>query len=397
MLLVCCLALTVWSQRAAEVSAGFDTVTNGFADQKTHDEDREAFEERETAETGLGPLFNAQSCAECHSQPVTGGIAQVSELRAGYIDGANNFVPPTLVDGRLIVANRSLFNQRAICSEAQEHVPDLATIRTRRMSTNVLGLGYVEAIADSTFQAIRNAQPNGMKGQIVWANVPEGGARVGRFGWKDQEASLLSFSSGAYINEMGITNRLNLSEVTFLCDQVPDNAPCEDDPHAICGEDPEDDTSKFARFMRATKPPSRDTALAKTAEARSGATIFNAIGCAVCHTSSIATAADAAPVLANKVIHPYSDFLLHDVGTGDGIAQTNVRGSRKLDQSTRFKLRTAPLWGLRTHNELMHDGETKTLNEAILRHRGEAARVISNYLHLEGARRAELIAFLKSL
>ena len=94
--------------------------------------------------------------------------------------------------------------------------------------------------------------------------------------------------------------------------------------------------------------------------------------------------------LGNKIIHPYGDFLLHDIGTGDGIVQNG-------GQSTRNKLRTQPLWGVRTHDRHMHDGETLTFNESILRHAGEATGVINNYRGLNATQQNQIITFLKSL
>jgi len=156
----------------------------------------------------------------------------------------------------------------------------------------------------------------------------------------------------------------------------------------------------FARFMRATKVPPRDTVLAATADARAGANLFNAIGCNICHVTSITTApagtvinggaltVDAA--LGNKIIHPYSDFLLHNIGTGDGIVQNG-------GPATRNKLRTQPLWGVRTHDRHMHDGATLTFNESILRHAGEATGVTNNYQSLSTNQQNQIITFLKSL
>lgn len=236
-----------------EAPTGFDTLTNGLVTQAVHDGDRDTFEERDDVKKGLGPVFNAQSCAECHQNPITGGISQVSELRAGHNDANGNFVPATVtindegLAGAITITNRSLINQRAICpgvvtdndstsptfgqiifnhpnQQAQERVSGADTIRTRRMATNVLGLGFVESIANDTLIAISNAQPAAMRGQVILVPVGEanGALRVGRFGWKNQHASLVSFSSDAYLNEMGITNRLNPVEVTKLCDDVPD-------------------------------------------------------------------------------------------------------------------------------------------------------------------------------
>src|SRR5438105_11421352 len=191
------LALPIWASRtvegqaATEAPTGFDTLTNdtSFVSQATHDADRGTFEERDDVTKGLGPVYNAQSCAECHQNPVTGGISQISELRAGHSDGSGNFVPATLTinDGGgltgVTIANRSLINQRATCpgvvtdltthaiiynhpnEQAQERVPGAETVRARRMTTNRMGLGVVERGSTTTFQNIRNSQPSGVNGQ----------------------------------------------------------------------------------------------------------------------------------------------------------------------------------------------------------------------------------------
>jgi CxxC motif-containing protein (DUF1111 family) len=452
------LAVPIWAPRtaegqgASEAPTGFDTLTNDsvgtLANQATHDADRATFEERDDVVKGLGPMYNAQSCAECHNNPVTGGISQVSELRAGHNDANGNFVPATLSindDGGLpgvTIANRSLINQRATCpgvvtdndptnavpdgtiiynhpnEQAQERVPGAETVRTRRMATNVLGLGFVEALSNTTLQNIPNGQPNGMKGQLTTVPVAEapGQFRIGRFGWKDQDASLLTFASGAYLNEQGITNRLATSETVpagtgqggrALCDDVSDSTRCNNNPNVVCGEDPDNDIDAFARFMRASKAPSRDARLAATADAQAGAALFHNVGCDICHIASLTTAATGTVInggaftvpaaLGNKIFHPYSDFLLHDVGTGDGIAQVNIPGSSSLDQTMKNKVRTAPLWGVRTRNELMHDGENYTRNESILRHANEANGVINNYRSLSTTQKNQLVTFLNSL
>lgn len=448
------LALPIWTARtvegqaATEAPTGFDTLTNGLVTQSVHDADRATFEERDGVTDGLGPLYNAQSCAECHQNPVTGGISQISELRAGHLDGGGNFVGATVTinDGGglagVTIANRSLINQRATCpgvvtdndpsnavpdgtiiynhpnDDAEERLSSADDIRTRRAATNVLGLGFVEAISNTTLQNIPNTQPSGMKGQLITVPVAEapGQFRIGRFGWKNQHASLLSFASDAYLNEQGITNQFNLLETVpagtgiggrALCDDVPDNAPCAANASVNCGEDPDGDIQIFAQFMRASRAPSRDTQLAATNDAQVGAALFHAVGCDICHIPTLTTAAPGTLInggafvvpaaLGNKIIHPYSDFLLHNVGTGDGIVQTNIAGTNILDQSTRLKVRTAPLWGVRTRNELMHDLENYTRNDAILRHAGEANGVINNYRSLSTTQKNQLITFLNSL
>jgi len=236
-----------------------------------------------------------------------------------------------------------------------------------------------------------------MRGQFIQVPVLEapGNNRGGRFGWKNQQASLLSFSSDAYFNEMCITNRFNLTENTSngnsvaAFDTVPDTAPN--------GEDADGDIDIFARFMRATKAPPRG---AINSDVTVGDVLFNAIGCNICHVRTITTSPAGTVInggaftvptaLGNKKIHPFSDFLLHDVGTGDGIVQNG-------GISTRNKLRTPPLWGMRTRDRLGHDGETLNRNGMILRHAGEANGVINNYVSLNPAQKNQLIAFLNSL
>lgn len=376
---------------ATEAPTGFDHQTNGFTDQATFDADREVFEEREAVDDGLGPVYNAQSCAECHQSPVTGAISQVTELRAGHRDFFGRFVE---------APGGSLINDRTIHASIQERVPPGENVRTFRTSLNTLGDGFVEAIDSNTLVgiAVRQFFASGgrIAGQVIQVPVLEaaGRLRVGRFGWKNQHASLVSFSADAYLNEMGITSPLQAEENSSLGNSVAafDGVP-----------DPEDDgadVEAFARFMRATKAPPRDEALAASEDAQAGSRIFDAIGCAHCHVRAIVTAPPGTVVnggaftvpeaLGSKIIHPFGDFLLHDVGTGDGIAQ-NGGGS------TANKLRTAPLWGARTRTRLMHDGASLTFNEAILRHGGEATFVTINYRGLGEAERRQLLTFLASL
>lgn len=382
---------TASSQTIPEAPAGFASKTNGLTDQATFDADRETFEERDEIADGLGPVYNAQSCAECHQNPVTGGISQVTVLRAGHKDRAGNFVE---------APGGSLVHDRAIHPSLQEVVTPEEDVRAFRTSLNVLGDGFVEAIDDNTLVDIARNQPRlsgGLiNGQVIRVPVLEapGITRVGRFGWKNQHASLLSFSADAYLNEIGITSYLLPQENTSWgrsvasFDTVPDI------------EDVDRDIEVFTRFMRATEAPSRDGMLAATPDARAGSQLFNQIGCAICHVANIVTAPAGTsfnggafivpPALGNKMIHPYSDFLLHDVGTGDGIVQNG-------GQSTANKLRTPPLWGVRTRNRLMHDGESLTYDDAIRRHRGEAGQVIQRYNALPDPQRGQLIRFLRSL
>lgn len=382
---------------------GSQSVSNGLPEPAgdTFANDQSVFEEAEGVDNGLGPIYNARSCADCHQNPVTGGGSQVSEFRVGHLDGNGNFVSPTLTinNGQSSVPNRSLANDRAVCPEAQERVPMSENIRTFRMSLSILGDGFVEAIDDSTLQNIADQQPALSRGKIHGEviQVPIGEApgltRIGRFGWKDQHASLLSFSADAYLNEQGISSRLNPVDTTTVCKT---NTDPEDHPDELGM----DDIDHFTTFIRGTMAPPVDATLLATRDAQAGQQIFAQVGCAVCHVASITTAPTGTVInggtftipdaLGGKVIHPYSDFLLHNIATGDGIVQNGP-------PDTANKLRTAPLWGLRTRDRLMHDGLSGSREQAILRHKGEAAVTRQKYVTLTPQQQSQLLTFLNSL
>jgi CxxC motif-containing protein (DUF1111 family) len=403
-------AIVALAQGATEAVAGYNTplnnnqagaVSNGFTTNATFAADEAIFMEEEDIGDGLGPVYNARSCVDCHATPNVGGTSQVTELRVGHTDASGNFVNPTITinDGANSIPNRSLVNDRAICPQAQERVPGTETIAALRATTNVLGDGFVEAIDSNTLLAIANNQPGQsggqIAGQLIQVPVSEapGQVRAGRFGWKNQQASLLSFAADAYVNEQGVTSRLQPTETTTLCDTVADPED-HNDANGLA------DIDHFARFMRASQVPPRDTTLAATSDAVTGANLFNSIGCNICHVTSITTSPAGTVInggaftvpaaLGNKIIHPYSDFLLHNVGTGDGIVQNG-------GQATANKMRTSPLWGLRTKSRLMHDLLSLTRNDAILSHGGEATGVINNYRALSTTQKNQLITFLQSL
>ena len=411
-----------------DVPTGFDNKSNGMVDDATHQSDQTTFEEVEQVNDGLGPLYNAQSCRECHQNPVSGAASQVTELRVGHRGPDGRFGNPDIpiAHGAEVIRGRSLVNDRAICpngafpdKEIQERVPDSETIRTFRISLNLLGDGFVEAIADQTLVDLSKQQCKSTHGkicgQVLYVPIVEapGQMGVGRFGWKDQHASLLSFAGDAYLNEMGITNRLQPTEVTSLCNTVSE-------PNDKPGADGLSDIDHFARFIRATKAPARDVALAGTASARKGASLFDKIGCATCHVETLETAAAGTkvnggtftipPALGSLNFHPWSDFLMHDVGTGDGILQATREhyGQKVFEQmsgylskqdfeSSRNKIRTAPLWGVRLRPRLMHDGASLTLLDSIRRHSGEAGHVVQQFDKLKRPEQEAIIDFLKSL
>lgn len=405
------------AQHLDEAPTGFDTptlaanpgsqsVSNGIAEPAgdTFALDQAQFERKHdpsVAGTGLGPLFNAASCAECHQNVVTGAGSQITELRAGHRDANGNFVNPSILinGGRTIIAGRSLVNDRATCEEAVEHLPATENVRALRAVLSTLGDGFVEAVDDNTLLAIAANQPAQSNGQIhgeaIQVPVLEapGQTRVGRFGWKDQQPTVLSFAGDAYLNEMGVTNRLRPTDTTSVCkissnlEDVPDSLGLANIDH-------------FAQFIRGTKAPPRDLNLAITPDAEAGHDLFKNTGCATCHVETLVTARPGTltnggqyripEALGTKTIHPFGDYLLHDVGTGDGVVQAGP-------QDTANKLRTTPLWGLHIKTRFMHDLLSLTLEDAIERHGGEAEGVVGRFHALTPEQKAQLVTFLKSL
>jgi CxxC motif-containing protein (DUF1111 family) len=401
----------VAAKSATEAPSGFNTpsfnsaqsINNGIVEPPgdTFARDQQVYEKNETVADGLGPVYNATSCVVCHQNPNSGSASQITELRVGHNDANGNFVNPTIFinDGKNTITGRSIVNDRAIGPDAQEHIPATENIRTLRAALNTLGDGFVEAIDDGTLIAIAEKQPGltegKVHGELVQAPIFEapGQTRVGRFGWKDQHSSLLSFIADAYLNEMGITNRLRPKDVTTVLKTTTDP---EDQPDNLGLAD----IDHFAQFIRGTMVPPRDTVLAATPAALQGNELFRRIGCNVCHVESMTTAPlgtiidggmfTVPEALGNKIIHPFSDFLLHDIGTGDGIVQVGP-------QDTANKLRTAPLWGLRTKARFMHDLKSLSLENAILRHDGEGRDPAKRFKELAPEDRAALMTFLQSL
>jgi CxxC motif-containing protein (DUF1111 family) len=369
-----------------EAPEGFDNQTNGLVSQERFDFLRSKFEARKTIDEGLGPVFNGTSCAECHGSPVAAGASQIDELRVGKLIGGRFVEHP----------GGSLIQERATYAEMQERLLDGYDVRSLRLTTSTLGSGFVEAIADATLMEIAANQPPAVRGELIFVPVLEAGGalRPGRFGWKNQHASLESFAADALFNEIGITNPFFLEENSSNGRSVADydNVP-----------DPEDDGSTIrdlAEFMRATKAPSRDKQIENSADGIAGALLFEKIGCITCHTVLIATAPPGTitnggafivpPALGSKLIQPYGDFLLHDIGVGDGIVQNGAPG-------TGTKLRTAPLWGMRTRSRLMHDGQSLTITDAIRRHQGQAAVSTMLFQSLPRLEREQLLTFLGAL
>jgi len=342
------------------------------------------FEQRESVETGLGPVFNSLACGECHLAPAIGGGSERRVTRIGTMSNGK-FDPLTQFGGSLLQARAIGGLDGVSFKYGPELVPAAATIVALRRSTPVFGLGLIDATPDATFVALaaeQAARGDGTAGRVHMVdNAAAGTKTVGKFGWKAQNPTLFQFSGEAYLNEMGITNP---------------GFPNENCPSGNCAElefnprpslnDGGEGVKALTDYMTYLAPPPRG---AVSADAAAGEAVFNLAGCNACHVATLQTGASANPVFDRVTYHPYSDFLLHDMGAlGDGIEQGSATGR---------EMRTAPLWGMRMVTTLLHDGRTTSVDEAINAHDGQARAARDRFVALSAADRAKLLAFLKSL
>ncbi len=373
----------------------------------------------ETQQDGLGPIFNERSCSACHSVGATGGAGQNIERRYGTLtNGVFNSLAST--GGSL----RQLFGIGGFnpspglnCQSGTDANPAPgATIFAGRVTTPTFGAGLVELIPDSTIQAIAAAQPSAIRGVVAFDTVHltdgpfvRGQRRVARFGWKAVHASVTDFAADAYLNEMGITttscaggtvvtdfateNRANRSPTNAVINGCPDDlVPGTDDNFAAENNNcaggltaVQDDVANFAFFMRNTAAPTRGI---DNSSGR-GLTEFNREGCNGCHVGTTFTVTING---RSASFQPFSDFLTHDMGSlGDGI------GNDGDSVATTRLMRTAPLWGLRFRNGILHDARTTDRSTAIRAHAGQGATAAAAFNSATSAQRNDLLLFLSSL
>ena len=381
------------------------------------------FEGTETQSDGLGPIFNERSCSACHSVGATGGAGQNIERRYGTLtSGVFNGLAST--GGSL----RQLFGIGGFnpspglnCQSGSDANPAPgATIFAGRVTTPTLGAGLVELIPDATILAIAAAQPAAIRGVANFDTIHltdgpfvRGQSRVARFGWKAVHASVTDFAADAYLNEMGITttscaagsvvndfateNRANRAPTNAVINGCPDDdKPGIDDDFA--GENNhcaggltavQDDVANFAFFMRNSAAPPRGI---DNSNGR-GLTEFNREGCNGCHVTTTFTVSING---RSASFQPFSDFLTHDMGTlGDGI------GNDGDSVATTRRMRTAPLWGVRFRNGLLHDARTSDKGTAIADHagggNGQGSAAAAAFAAATSAQRNDLLLFLSSL
>lgn len=368
---------------------------------------KDVFAEEEDVEGGMGPRFNLDSCAGCHTQPAVGGSSPATNPQhaAAARAGAQNIVPPFAVlagpirearrirgtnglrDGSVVqlftITGRSDANG---CTIAQ---PDFSNTRnfSFRIPTPLFGAGLVEAISARTlFENLHRTGTRkaafGIRGRLNF-DPSDGG--VGRFGWKAQRRSLLTFSAEAYNIEMGITSDLFPNQGETACG-TPLKPEDQSDP--VSGEPA--DIEKFALFMRLLDQPKP---AASSPSTQNGRNLFDLVGCSLCHTPTLTTGRANSPALAFQRANLFSDLALHNMGFGlaDGIRQGSAFGN---------EFRTAPLWGLGQRIFFLHDGRTSNLLEVIRVHASpgsEANRSVAAFNSLSPAQKQDLLNFLRSL
>lgn len=340
-----------------------------------------------TIPEGLGPIMNDVSCAACHNLPALGGWGPNTVIRFGR--SAQGGAPFDTLDA----LGGSLLQEQAIDPACAEVVPMEADTTSERLAPICFGAGLVEAIPEASLAQNEALQSGlGLAGYRRMFTPLEGGpAGASRFGWKGGPSTVMSFSIDAANMEMGLTS------VFMPDDQAPNGDLAQ---LALCDNvaDPEDapDAQGYTRVDRITHFQTMLAAPPQTPRTgTSGEPIFEAVGCADCHTASYTTGPHAISALSNKTIRPYSDFLIHDMGSGgDGIADGPIPETHHL---------TRALWGLSLRTSLMHDGAItggsfdQIVHDAILAHGGEAAASQAAYLALSSGDQAALRKFLRSL
>jgi len=347
------------------------------------------FQEEENAtEDGLGPVFNNTSCASCHNVPATGGGSTTLETRFGKMSGGK-FDPLANEGGSLIqTTGIGVFpdpNGGPACNYVGELVPADANVQAGRRTTPLFGFGLVDAVPELELRLLASHERLAFPGEAgtvaVVHDIKNNRNAVGRFGWKNQNPNVHQFSGDAYLNEMGITNPEFPNE----------NCPQGDCSLLRCNpvptlNDDGGDVTEFTNFITLLAPPPRGPT---TGSVVHGGQVFRTVGCNHCHTPTLVTGPSPIAAISGKLFHPYSDFLLHDMGSlGDGIEQPPA-GVRLM--------RTAPLWGVNQITSLLHDGRASSVSDAIQAHDGQGAQAKRNFNRLSPADKQALLDFVNSL
>lgn len=332
-----------------------------------------------TPETGLGPLFNAPACGECHEDPAPGGGGDETELHVAVVR-PDNSCDPLVEKGGPVIQQAATPALREAAGIDSEPVPAEATGRATRTTPDLFGFGLLDAVPEA--QILAYADPDDKDGDGISGRPNRFfDGRLGRFGRKAVLPDLREFNAGAFVIEQGITSPESAVEETIGGAPIPAGV----DPVA----EPEIDQAAFDAadaFVRFLAPPAP---LRLTRQGRRGEALFPKLGCAGCHVPALETGDHPVAALSRKKVAAYTDLLLHDMGP--------ELADICLGLATPAEFRTEPLMGLRLATRFLHDGRAETIEQAIELHGGEAAGSREKFRHLGEEERAALVAFLKGL
>ena len=352
------------------------------AERAQFDSGRAVFDSTFTPQVGLGPLFNASGCGECHEDPVTGANGDEVEHHATVFhpERAGAMCDELADKGGPVFQDSVTPALHAALGIDREPRPPSPTVVAERTTPDILGFGLLDAVPDSVILSYADPDDKNHDGISGRPNRFFDG-RLGRFGRKASVPTLREFNDGAFQVEIGITNPSVPVEGTVAGDPLP------------AGTDPAPEPEIGARgleladaFVRLLAPPAP---LKQSREARRGRDVFAQVGCTGCHIPTLRTGDNPIPALSHKEVGAYTDLLLHDMGPqlADicfGLAKPS-------------EFRTEALMGVRLATKFLHDGRAKTPEQAIEMHGGEGMRSRDLFEALPAADRAALLAFLKTL
>lgn len=385
-LTVCvCLLLSMGCSRARKLGDPLDGLTPGQRDQFVRG--RVEFERVFTPETGLGPLFNAVACGECHESPVTGGPGDEVEVHVSAFLQEGPVCEPLIQKGGPVIQQQVTPALKAALDIDSEPEPPEATGRALRTTPDVFGFGLLEAVPDATILA--RADPDDRDGDGISGRPNRFfDGRVGRFGRKALVPTLREFNDGAFVIEQGITNPAVPAEETIGGRPIPDGVDPVPDPEI--SQEVLDATDAFVRFLAAPAPRKL------TRQGTRGKRVFSRIACDTCHVPELWTGRNPVKAFNNRKVAAYTDLLLHDMGPELADICLGLAASAEF--------RTEPLMGLRLSSTIeeaearfLHDGRARTIEEAIRFHGGEAAASRDRFRALSPADRKALLEFLGSL
>jgi CxxC motif-containing protein (DUF1111 family) len=369
-------------------SLGTPLRTLSAAQRRQFEIGRVVFQTEFTPETGLGPLFNAVSCASCHEEPVVGGGgggseeegAEDIEIHATAFHGGTAQCDDLAAVGGQVMQKQLTPAFSAYTNLTAEPIPTAATDSGHRTTPDLFGFGLLDAVPDAEILARADPLDRNSDGISGRPNrTPDG--RLGRFGRKAQAATLREFNADAFVMEMGVTNPANRTEQTIAGEPLPPGI--DPLPEPEIGAEQLDATDAFVRFL--APPPRAPLGLTGLL----GAAVFNKIGCASCHVPALVTGRNADPALRFRIVRAFTDLLLHDMGPD--------LADICLGQAQPSEFRTEPLMGLRFASVFLHDGRAATVSQAIELHGGEALGARNRFLRLNRFERSALLKFLGSL